>query len=67
MASRFATVSKDEIFEVNEAGTPTNTKKETILGLSANTQLTSDANDFVNPKSHACKSGEAPARGLVQK
>ena len=29
MASRFATVSKDEILAVNEASAPTNTKKET--------------------------------------
>ena len=28
MASRFATVSKDEILAVNEAAAPTNTKKE---------------------------------------
>ena len=34
MASRFATVSKDEILAVNEAGAPTNTKKETKFGLS---------------------------------
>ena len=31
MASRFAIVSKDEILAVNEAGAPTNTKKETNL------------------------------------
>ena len=67
MASRFATVSKDKIFAVNEVGAPTNTKKKTKFGLSSNTQLTSDVNDFVNAKSHACKSGEAPTRGLVQK
>ena len=35
MASRFATVSKDEILAVNEAAAPTNTKKETKCGLSA--------------------------------
>ena len=29
MASRFATVSKDDILAVNEASAPTNTKKET--------------------------------------
>ena len=34
MASRFATVSKDEILAVNEAAAPTNTKKETKFGLS---------------------------------
>ena len=34
MASRFATVSKDEILAVNEVAAPTNTKKETKLGLS---------------------------------
>ena len=34
MASRFATVSKDEILAVNEAAVPTNTKKETKFGLS---------------------------------
>ena len=35
MASRFATVSKDEILAVNEAAAPTNTaKKETQFGLS---------------------------------
>ena len=34
MASRFATVSKYEILAVNEAGAPTNTKKETKSGLS---------------------------------
>ena len=33
MASRFATVSKDEILAVNEAAAPTNTKKETTFGL----------------------------------
>ena len=32
MASRFATVSKDEILAVNEAAAPTNTKKETKFG-----------------------------------
>ena len=31
-----------------------------------NTQLTSDANDFVNAKSHACKR-ETSARRLVQR
>ena len=67
MASCFVTVSKDEIFAVNEAGAPTNTKKETRFGLSANTQLTSDAKDFVNAKSHACENGKVPARRLVQK
>ena len=34
MDSRFATVSKDEILAVNEAGAPTNTKKETKFGVS---------------------------------
>jgi len=34
MASRFATVSKDEILAVTEAAAPTNTKKETKFGLS---------------------------------
>ena len=34
MASRFATVSKDEIFAVNETAAPTNTKKQTKVGLS---------------------------------
>ena len=34
MASRFATVSKDEILAVTEAAAPKNTKKETKLGLS---------------------------------
>ena len=34
MASRFATVSKDELLAVNEAAAPTNTKKETTFGLS---------------------------------
>ena len=33
MASRFATVSKDEILAVNEAAAPTNTKKETKFGV----------------------------------
>jgi len=33
MASRFATVSKDEIVAVNEAAAPTNTKKEAKFGL----------------------------------
>ena len=33
MASRFPTVSKDEILAVNEAAAPTNTKKETKFGL----------------------------------
>ena len=31
MASRFATVSKDQILEVNEAAAPTNTKKRQNL------------------------------------
>ena len=35
MASRFTIVSKDEIFAINEAAAPTNTKKETKFGLSA--------------------------------
>ena len=35
MASRFATVSKDEIVAVNEAAALRNTKKETKVGLSA--------------------------------
>ena len=34
MASRFATVSKDEILAVTEAAGPKNTKKETKSGLS---------------------------------
>ena len=34
MASRFATVSKDEILAVTEAAVPKNTKKETKFGLS---------------------------------
>ena len=35
MASRFTTVSKDEILAVNEVAAPTNTaKKETQFGLS---------------------------------
>jgi len=34
MASRFATVSKDEILAVAEAATPKNTEKETTIGLS---------------------------------
>ena len=33
MASRFATVSKDEILAVNRAAAPTNSKKETKFGL----------------------------------
>ena len=33
MASRFATVLKDEILAVNEAAVPTNTNKETKVGL----------------------------------
>ena len=39
MASRFATVSKDEVLAVNEEAAPTNTKKETKFGLSAFTGL----------------------------
>ena len=39
MASRFATVSKDELLAVNEAAAPTNTKKETKFGLPAFTGL----------------------------
>ena len=35
MASRFTIVSKDEIFTINEAAAPTNTKKETKFVLSA--------------------------------
>ena len=35
MASRFATVSKDEILAGNEVAAPTNTKKEIKFGLSA--------------------------------
>ena len=35
MASRFAIVSKVDIFAVNEAAAPTNTEKETKFGLSA--------------------------------
>ena len=34
MASRFATVSKNEILVVNEAAVATNAKKETKFGLS---------------------------------
>ena len=34
-ASRFSTVSKDEILAVNEAVAPTNTKKEKKFRLSA--------------------------------
>ena len=34
MASRFATVSKDEIVAVKEAAAPANTKKETKFDLS---------------------------------
>ena len=34
MASRIATVSKDEILAVNEAAAPTNTEKETKFGFS---------------------------------
>ena len=34
MASCFTTVLKDEILAANEAGAPTNTKKETKFGLS---------------------------------
>ena len=34
MASRFATVSKDEILAVTEVAVPKNTKKETKFGLS---------------------------------
>ena len=34
MASRFATVSKDEILAVNEAAAPTNTKNEKKFGFS---------------------------------
>ena len=33
MASRFATVSKDEILALNKAAAPRNTKKETKFGL----------------------------------
>ena len=33
MASRFTTVSKDEILVVTEAAAPKNTKKETKFGL----------------------------------
>ena len=33
MASRFATVSKDEILALDEEAAPTNTKKETKFGL----------------------------------
>ena len=35
MASRFATVSKDEILAVTEVATPKNTKKETKFDLVA--------------------------------
>ena len=34
MASRFATVSKDEILAETETAAPKNTKKETKFGLS---------------------------------
>ena len=34
MASRFATVSKNEILAVNEAAASTNTKREAKFGLS---------------------------------
>ena len=34
MASRFATVSKNEILAVNQAAAPTNTKKEAKFDLS---------------------------------
>ena len=34
MASRFATISKDEVLALNEAAAPTNNKKETKFGLS---------------------------------
>jgi len=33
MASRFVTVSKDEILVVNEAAAPTNTKKIWLVGV----------------------------------
>ena len=39
MASRFATVSKDEILAIDEAAAPSNAKKETKFGLSAFTGL----------------------------
>ena len=39
MASRFPTVSKDEILAVNEVAVPTNTKKETKFGFSPFTGL----------------------------
>ena len=39
MASRFATDLKNEIFAVNEAAAPTNTKKETKFDLSLFTGL----------------------------
>ena len=39
MASRFATVSKDEVLAVNDAATQTNAKKETKFGFSAFTGL----------------------------
>ena len=34
MASRFTTVSKEDILAVNEAAVPTNIKKKTKFGLS---------------------------------
>ena len=39
MASRFVTVSKDEVLGLNEATAPTNTKKKTKFDLSAFTGL----------------------------
>ena len=39
MASRFATISKDEILAIDEAAASANTKKETKFGLSAFTGL----------------------------
>ena len=39
MASRFATVSKDEILAINDAATQTNIKEETKFGFSEFTGL----------------------------
>ena len=50
MASRFATVSKDEIVAVNEAAAPTNTKKVAKFGLLSicNEIIKSDPRNTVN-------------------
>ena len=34
MASRFASISEEEIFKINKEGTPLNTKKATKFGVS---------------------------------